>query len=70
MKGKDLATTLGIIYDKRTLIRNNVQNIPNEVSLKDKLTALENKFSDFASFLKGETINVEVIKEDGDSNNS
>lgn len=66
MKGRELAMTLGIIYDKRNIMRTNasssshgIDSTPNH----EKLAMLERKFNDFAATLRGETINVEVVKE-------
>lgn len=63
MKGKDLATTLGILYDKRSLMRGNMAQLgPSQQTQSAKLMALESKFNEFASTLKGETIIAERIE--------
>lgn len=62
MKGKELAITLGVMYDKRALIRSQAESITSG-NQDDKLKALEDKFNEFASVLKGETFIAERVEE-------
>lgn len=56
MKGRDLAITLGVLYDKRALIRGQATSHTVSHSHEDTVTKLEEKFKDFAMQLRGKTI--------------
>lgn len=56
MKGRDLAITLGVLYDKRALIRGQATSHTISHSHADTVTKLENKFKEFAMALRGKTV--------------
>lgn len=63
MSGRDLAIVMGVIHDKRQLLRGEATSlVTHKDSHADKLKALEEKFNDFSSQLKAKTIEGEVIR--------
>lgn len=56
MKGRELASTLGMLYDKRALIRGQATQHTVSVSHKDTVKNLTDKFEEFAMKLKGKEI--------------
>lgn len=63
MSGKDLALVMGVIHDKRQLLRGDATSLTvSKDSQSDKLKALEQKFNEFSSQLKAKTVEGEVIK--------
>ena len=66
MKGRELASTLGVLYEKRALIRGQATQHTVSLSHKDTVQKLEDKFKDFAMQLKGKTIEAshEVVSDE------
>lgn len=63
MSGKDLAVVMGVIHDKRQLLRGQATSlVGTSSSQSDKLKALEQKFNEFSSQLKAKTIEGEIIE--------
>jgi len=64
--GKDLATIVGILYDKRALLRGDPTSRVENNKGKDAMALLQNKFEDIARQLESKTVDAthEVIKED------
>lgn len=56
MKGREIAITLGVLYDKRALIRGQATSHTSNVGQDTKLKILEDKFKQFANFLDEKTI--------------
>jgi hypothetical protein len=64
MSGKDLSVVMGVIHDKRQMIRGEATSITGQsASQTEKLKALEEKFNEFSSQLKAKTIDAEVVYE-------
>lgn len=63
MKGRELAITLGVLYDKRALIRGQATSHTVSTSQDSKLKVLEDKFKQFANFLEEKTVDGEVEHE-------
>jgi len=62
MSGRDLSIVMGVIHDKRQLLRGNATSlIAHQDSHLDKLKVLEQKFQEFSHQLKAKTIEGEVI---------
>ncbi len=63
MSGKDLSIVMGVIHDKRQLLRGEATSLTvSKDSQADKLKALENKFQEFSMKLKAKDIEGEVIE--------
>jgi hypothetical protein len=60
MKGRDIAVTLGVLYDKRALIRGDATSHTVSVSHDKKLEGLESKFKQFAMQLEAKTFDGEA----------
>jgi len=67
ISGKDLAVILGVLFDKRALIRGDFTSISARSNADMK--SLEQKFTKIAQDLQGKTIEGTVIKEDETSSN-
>ena len=65
MGGKELAIVLGILYEKRALLRGDVTSRVENHSNKDAMKLLQNKFEDIAKQLEAKPIGntYEVIEE-------
>ena len=62
MTGRDLSVVMGVIHDKRQLLRGEATSLTvQKDSQADKLKALEQKFNEFSSQLKAKTIEGEVV---------
>jgi hypothetical protein len=61
MKGRDIAITLGVLYDKRALVRGDAPSQLAHSSHSDKLQNLEKKFKEFARVMDEKTIEGEVL---------
>lgn len=64
VKGRELASILGTLYDKRALIRGEYDGSEEKTDQDSKLATLEKKFNDFAAILKGETIIAERVDDE------
>lgn len=63
MSGRDLSVVMGVIHDKRQLLRGEATSLTvTKDSQADKLKALEQKFQEFSSQLKAKTIEGEVVE--------
>lgn len=60
MKGKELAVTLGVLFDKRALIRGDATSHSVSISHDKKMEQLESKFKQFAMQLEAKTIEGEA----------
>ena len=66
LKARDLAFTMGSLYDRRAAIRGESATLVTSGSTSDKLKVLETKFNQFAAQLKAkeiEGVEVEIIRE-------
>lgn len=60
MKGKDVATTAAILYDKRAVLRGDPTSIQKKESTEDTLKLLAKKFEQFSKDMKNPPV-IEVI---------
>lgn len=60
MKGRDIAVSLSLLYDKRALLRGDMGPQESTGSQESKLDKLEKKFKEFAMQLEGKTIEGEA----------
>lgn len=63
MKGREIAITLGVLYDKRALIRGQATSHTVSINQDAKMKMLEDKFKQFANILESKTIDGEVEEE-------
>ena len=63
MKGRDLTITMGVLYDKRALIRGQATSSTVSVSHGDKLTQLAAKMEEFGKTLESKTVEVIEVKD-------
>lgn len=52
MKGKELATTLGILFDKRAAMRGDPSHITKQATSEEQLQLLKDQFKDFSKQLQ------------------
>lgn len=59
MKGKELAVTLAVIFDKRQLLRGDPTQRVERTNEKERLDRLQNRFEEIARTVNAKTINSE-----------